>query len=457
SRELFVEWRRQHLAEQAAERGETQFQIGDELLKALEQRVDQAAVPPEDTLKAIEEFNRGAQHLLALKQLGNNPALDEATLRQQAFVHLDSARFFFEQAIRLNPFDRKARHWLARTYQQLAKNFLHKENWVKAAETLEKLIRMDRGQHGLYATLGQVYMALEDWDKALRNFRTAEQVLRETAVFRVPEDQPLNDSTIAAALDSSALFLYTYYQGENYIHLYQADSALAAFERAGKLARTENDRESVQASVEWINWDGGNIYASEFRDQLLELVDKGEYEKAADGFQLLLKRLRTERARREIRWRLALLEFTFLGREDQALERMREVVKFYQTDTTGTALADTLYREYYNTYGTMCHNLGLKALKQKKLRTALAYFMQAVEIPWKQQAKSYVEIAKLSINNPRRAAEAAEKALAHREQLAHEETIQALRIMIESLKRLGRFQEAAEYYRQYREQSALAN
>ncbi|RMH95494.1 MAG: hypothetical protein D6681_13050, partial [Calditrichaeota bacterium] len=32
SRELFVEWRRQHLAEQAAERGETQFQIGDELL-----------------------------------------------------------------------------------------------------------------------------------------------------------------------------------------------------------------------------------------------------------------------------------------------------------------------------------------------------------------------------------------------------------------------------------------
>jgi tetratricopeptide (TPR) repeat protein len=189
----------------------------------------------------------------------------------------------------------------------------------------------------------------------------------------------------------------------------------------------------------------------------LHLIDEQQYEEAAQGLDQLMLSLNTDRAAREVEWRLALLEFTYLGQQDKAMERMERTTAFYMNDTSGTVLSDTLYKDYYNSYGTMCHNLGLASLKEKKLRDALIYFTQACVVPWDQRAKSYLEIAKLSINNPGRAAEAAGEALAARNQLSREEQIEALRIMIESLKRLGRFKEATEYYRQYRQLTTMLN
>lgn len=449
--QLFVEWEQQQRAIAAARQGEEQVQISEELWQALSGG-DSTAV--RDTVAAIRQFNRGAQQLLKMQQLPQQ-GLGAEELRVRSKAHLDSAAIYFETAIRFDPFDRNTRLWLAKVYQFQAERFLGQEQLSNAARVLEKLIRMDQGQHGLYGRLAQVYHSLDQWENALKNFREAETVLKESAVFNVPESQQLNDTTIAAARDSAALFLYVYYQAEDEIRLNQSEPALLDLYRALHLSRREEDRRTVQATIDWINWDDGNLSAVVFRDTVLSWIDQQKFEKAEQGFRALLQRVRTDRARREVQWRLALVEFTYTGKTEQALRRMQEVARFYRNDTTGQAAADTMVSEYYDAYGTMCHNVGLERLKLKKLRQALTYFQQSVEIPWKQRAKSYLEIARLSVNNPPKAVEAAEAAMADRQQLSSQEELAALKILISALKRQGRLREATEYFREYRQLASM--
>lgn len=457
SRTIFVNWERQQQARVKFDVGEQQFEESNQMWLALMSLGDISAIENKDSLEAIRQFNNGAQQLIALRELQQKGNLDENAFKKQSLVLMDSARSAFEQSVRLNPFDRNSRLWLSRVYQMEAERYLQNERLTDAAQTLEKLIQMDKSQHGLYGRLGQIYMSQKKWDHANQNFRSAEEVLRNTAVFQVPEGQEINDTTTATALDSSTLFLYVYYQGESNIRRYNSELGLNDLERALTLARSEEDRRTIAATIEWIRWDDGNIRSAEERDKLLRLIDKQQYEEAAKGFDRLILSLKSGRAARETEWRLALLEFTYLGQQDQAMERMKKITAFYMNDASGAALSDTLYKDYYNSYGAMCHNLGLATLKKKKLRDALIYFTQACAVPWDQRAKSYVEIAKLSINNPERAAEAAAEALANRNQLSREEQLEALRMMIESLKRLGKFKEATEYYREYRQLTTMLN
>lgn len=447
---LFVSWERQEAAEQQRQAGQQQQEISDGLWQALSGHADSSAAPA-DTAQAIGRFNQGARQLLALQQL-QNAGGDPAQQRARSQTHLDSARVYFEAAIRLNPFDANTRLWLARVYQLLAERFLADTRLPEAALMLRRLTRIDRGQHGLHGRLGEVYLRMNQWAPAKEQFARAEYVLRETAEFQVPEGVALNDSTVAAALDSAALFLYVYYQAESDIRLRRADSALVNLGRALPLARNDDDRATVSRTIDWINWDDGNILNAEYRDRLIELAGNGQHAEAAAGFARLKAGLNHLRAAREIDWRLALLEYSHLGREAQALERLAGVVRYYQNDSLRAAAADTMAATYFNSYGTMCHNQGLQALKEKQLRRALAYFTQSTEVPWPQQAKSYLEIARLSVNNPAKAVEAAGKALAAPAQLDGREQQDALRVMVGGLKRLGRFDEAKEYYRQYRRQ-----
>ncbi|MFQ5769481.1 MAG: hypothetical protein ACE5HX_03025, partial [bacterium] len=453
AKHLFVPWPQQQRAQQKADSAKAKVEQSNKLWEALMANEDSLALAAKDTVLAIQKYNEGARRLKEAISLQQESNSDQEQIKQQVLAHLEGARGGFEEAIMLNPFDSSTRLWLARVYQMLAKRFLSVSDWQKAAEVLENLVRIERGQHGLYARLGQCYLSLKKWDNALRNFQKAESVLRNTAIFRVPDDQPIDDKTIAAALDSSALFIYVYNQAESNIRLYRADSALTHLEGAFNLARNENDRTTVKATIDWVEWDNGNILASEMRDSLLTLVDEKQYIAAANGFQNLLPNLRTDRTQREINWRLALLEFSFLRKEEQALNRMQKVVNFYAQDTTGVTVEDTLKNQYYMSYGTMCHNQGLKALREKKLLEALVYFEQSISVPWKQRAKSQLEIAKLSINNAKRAKEAATLALADREQLTTQEQLDALKLLIESLKRLGKPKEAEPYFYEYRKLS----
>lgn len=457
AKKLFVPWPEQQRARARADTARARVEQANALWQALLGQRDRSQITPEDTLMAVRKFNEGGRNLKEAGRLQKGANANSARVRQRVVALLESARKSFEEAIILNPFDRNTRLWLGNVYQLLAKHNLARSNLEKAAEIFENLVRLDRSKPFLYAKLAETYMSLKQWDRALANFRRAEQVLRVTAPFNVPDSQPLNPKTVASALDSANLFLYVYYQGDANIRMYRADSALFHLERALPLARKAEDREAVVRTIGWINWDDGNIRASELRDSLATLVDEKKYATAAQGYEYLTSILRTGRARREIQWRLALLEFSSLNKEEQALRRMKRVVDYYRNALNAHGdPADSLKNAFYKDYGTMCYNRGLYAAKQNKMRVAFAYFQQAAAVPWPQRAKSYLQIAKLSINSPKQAVAAAKAALEDRDQLTTEEVLATLEIMTESLKKVGLFDEAKKFYLEAREIKARA-
>jgi Tfp pilus assembly protein PilF len=90
-------------------------------------------------------------------------------------------------------------------------------------------------------------------------------------------------------------------------------------------------------------------------------------------------------------------------------------------------------------------------LAEKKFANSLAYFQQSATLPWNYRAKSYLELGKLSINDPPRAELLAKEALKLSYQLDPREELVALELATQALKRQGKFDEAREYFERYRE------
>ncbi|MGH7454392.1 MAG: tetratricopeptide repeat protein, partial [bacterium] len=435
ARQLFVEYPMQARAKRVADSAVVRFERSEDLWKILEGKLDSSAVV--DTVAAIEKFNEAGRSLLQARDFDKKAAaspMDGAILRQESLKALETARAAFEVSLRFNPFDNNTKLWLARTYQRLAERFLNEQNYIKAIGILEHLVRLERDQHALYARLGDCYLALKKYPTALQNFKKAEDVLTATTVFGVPPSRELNATNIAAATDSTSRFFYLYYQSESYIKLLEADSALTVLHRAKSFAPTPGDVAAVETNINWINWDDGNIPASEKRDTLLVWVDASKYGDAAKGFRKLLPDLRTLRARREIGWRLATLEFNYLQREEDALHTMQTVVRATGNDSL-TARQDSLYQKYIDSYGAMCFNQGQKMLAAKKFTTALTYFQQAAKLDWNYRAKSFLELSKLAVNDAPRAETLAKEALKFSQQLDPREELVATELVTQALKR----------------------
>ncbi|MDZ7344411.1 MAG: hypothetical protein ONA90_07835, partial [candidate division KSB1 bacterium] len=350
ARQLFVEYPRQVKAKQLADSAVAAYERSDRLWQALDGKADSLAGI--DSVAAIEKFNSAGRKLRQAIDLDKqaSAAPNDRLLREASLQALESARADFEKSLQLNPFDQNTKLWLAKTYQLLAKRFLREANYHKAVTVLKNLLRIEKDQHALYARLGDCHLALKQYGEALINFQKAEEVLAATTVFHVPADRELTPANVAAFTDSAAMFLYLYYQGEAHIKLLEAAPALAVLRRAMEFAPTPENYAAAKANIHWINWDGGNIAASEQRDSLALLVDNGQYAEAAKGFAALLPQLRTSRARWEIGWRLATIEFNYLQKEEQALRTMQTVVNAIGTDSLSVK-ADTLHQKYIDSYG----------------------------------------------------------------------------------------------------------
>jgi len=449
ARQLFVDYPMQVKARRVADSAVVRFERSERLWKILEGQPDSAGAI--DSVAAIQKFNEAGRNLKQALELDKQAAVSAAppALRQQALEALEKARTVFELSLQFNPFDSNTKLWLAKTYQLLAKRFMAEQNYLKAIGILEHLARLQRDQHVLYARLGDCYFALKKYPVALQKFQTAEATLKATAVFNVPSGRELNSTNVTAALDSGAMFLYLYYQGESYIKLLEADSAVIVLTRAKDFAQTPESHAAADNNIKWINWDNGNIPASERRDSLFARVEAGKYAEAAKGFRGLLPDLRTSRTRREIGWRLATLEFNYLQHEEEALRLMQTVVPARGADSLA-ARSDSLHQKYLDSYGAMCFNQGQKMIAAKKFTTALAYFQQSSILAWNYRAKSYLELGKLSVNDPPRAENFVKQALKLSRQLDHKDELAALELVTQSLKRQGKFDEARQYFERYR-------
>jgi len=442
--QLFVSYNREKQSGAYKARGKQKTIQSDTLWNYLSRQLDpNFSVSGNDSVKAIEAFNAGArnlQDLAALDQLNNQDALTKAKILRL----LQQAQKNFERAVVLNPFDLEARSWLARVYQSQAVRFMDEQNHKKSINVLENLTRLERGEHTLFARLAEAYYATENWQMANLKFKQAERVLRDAAGLDLSQPQDVGQE---ARIDTAALFYYVYYQGDTDIKMHNAVAGLENLNRALQYASSQQERDDIHSYIAWINWDDGNTRAVELRDKFIAYQDQEKYKEAARGFEKLIPMLKTRRAIDEIAWRLAVLEFQFLDRQDRGIDRLKSVVQRAAKTPEGTA-ADSTHQRYFDSYGIMCHNLGLKYYRKNR-KFAFTYFKQATAIGWQSRAKSYLEIAKLSRNSPKAVVESCEKALRDAKQLDQTELMQVYQLLVEAYKRTGRFDDARKYYAQW--------
>ena len=436
ARTIFIAPQAEEKAETVKQQARQAFVESDSLWRLLE---SPGPVSELDSLSGLQAYNEAAEMVTRFVDLKRKQGTVQTEKRMVAL--LDSAIARFRKALLYNPFDLEARGWLARMYRLRADRLKREGDYRQAAETLQKLLRLDKGNHLAYASLAETWFALQEWQQAYDVFRQAERVLQETAFTNV--DYVSEDGTEAAPahIDSTILFSYVFYQGVVQAKLHHADSALSILARALSLAATRQDTLNVHSYIDWINWDDGNIAGSERRDELLALQAEGKYDEAVKGLWQLAGTLKTARARDEIEWRASVLMYQKLDKKAEGVERMHVLVKRLQQGEDGS-IADSVRTRYLEDYAIMCHNLGLIYSREKKWQDAYAYFLQATQIDWPDRARSHLEIAKIVQNDPNQVIRHCNQAMAGQEALSIEEKKQMYRLLSRAYLRRGDFEKA---------------
>ena len=432
----FVDVDREVRALEWQERAQAMIDDSDSLFKLLEMAgrgIDTLAV--RDSTGSQDLLDSGGRSLIDLDGLLRDPNLKASDLSERSAALLDSAEAALEMAFQLNPLDPRSRLWLARVYELQARRLERIAAFGRAIEELEKLVRLVPDQHTAFAMLANNYYATERWDLAALNYGRAEKVYLDTY------DLALEGSV---KVDTVLLFSYTRAQGDIHILRRDATEAVAAFDRAKRLAPTEDDRRYVEREREWMSWDDMNLSSSFARDSLISMEQSGDLTKARAGYVALLPSLQKQRAKDEIEWRLAIVDYK-MGSSDQAVGRLRRLVERTVGSTTETD-ADSMHVRFINDYGTLCLNLGREYLHQRRdNRTALKYFEQATQLPWSGRATAFLESAALLQTNVDAAIERAKEALARVSDLTTEEKKNLYRLLMGLHRRAGDFEEARRY------------
>jgi tetratricopeptide (TPR) repeat protein len=379
----------------------------------------------------------------------------------QASYHLDQARKALEKSVQLDPFNKIAQNLLALVYQNIATRFPHEMNYEKALHIWGTLVRLEPGEYQYYYKFAETYFLKQIWTEALANFQKTEDILLASAeVSPVRVNDP--EKPVNAVIDSTTLFYSVWYQGQCASRLLDAEQALYHLNRAWKLTNAKANRAAIESTIAWINWDDGNILASVMLDTATAMVNRADrfaalgnaaeakkyYKEATEVQEKMLSIIKTTHARHETEWTLAYIEYTHLNRQSAAVNRLLAIVESMPKDEQGAPL-DSTYRNYFDTYGTMCHNLGVDKLESDR-RLAYTYFLQATTIHWQGRAKSFLSLAELSASNPKQMVEYGERALALSEQLAPDELIRLHRFLVDGYRRLREINRARIYFEKLR-------
>ena len=127
----------------------------------------------------------GAKYLERIKALDQKGLIEKEIQKVKVFCR--QAQLNLEEAIKINPFDKNARMLLAVVYYNQQHIFGLQNNCLKSIEILERLTRIEKGEHELFRLLGDNYLALKQNDKALINFQKAHTVMIKTSFKTAPD------------------------------------------------------------------------------------------------------------------------------------------------------------------------------------------------------------------------------------------------------------------------------
>jgi len=251
--------------------------------------------------------------------------------------------------------------------------------------------------------LGKNHFKLKNWEKAREYFSMAERIYVITSFFDNPEPDSSEKHKLAnipyhVKLDE--YYDYLVKKAEAEIKVYEADSALAALEKAIIIAPTKKDSIHINYLVkEWIEWDGGNIYTAEQKSIIEDSLIHGNYEWAKDAYIRLLPQLSTKKARDNITWKLARIEFSFLDQPEQAASRLYSMIMNADTSKQSSNIIkapdDSLSKVYFKDCGELLFGLGTKYRDEGIHEKARQYFRQDTTFEWVGRGKAFLPLAQL--------------------------------------------------------------
>lgn len=453
TQQLFVSRAQEAKAESLVVAAEEYRVQSDSLWRILEQAAERRApISTPDSIAALRATLEGYNKLQ--KGAADLQSQQEKT-RQQAVTLLRQAETALRRAVELNPYFPQTRKMLATVYKFLAQRnpAPGKASYDQAITTWETIVRLEPGEFANYFQLGMSYYAVQAWGQALTNFQQCEQRLLASAEV---QDRRIGDPSqpVAAVIDSTTLFLSVYYQVQCNVQRNdskQSDEtqAYASLQRAKEFATTPQYSFAVEDRKNWLDWDDGHILGVKMRDSTNVLSSRGEFAKAAKIYEDMIPKMRTDRARHEFGWKLALLEYSNLNQKANGVERMLRIVQSIATDSAGVprvlSRGDTLGQTYFDNFGTMCVNFGNEN-RETNRKLSYTYYMQSAAVNWSGRAKSYYAMATLADANPRQAVADAERAYASAQQLDPDELINLHRLLIRNYRRLGLFDKAKEHF-----------
>jgi pentatricopeptide repeat protein len=444
---LFVKMKDEREAQSLFDKGRQHYNVSDSLWLVLDNAKKSPAksVPSDDSLAAVKQTIPGALKLQeAAANLQDYDRTQEQRLIIQASYNLKEAQKYLERSVQLNPFNAPVQNYLALTYKLLAQRFPKDMGFDKALHIWGTLARLEPGEFLHYYNLGSTYFAEQHWAQALENFKKCEEVLLASAEINARRLQ--NPALpVEATIDTTYHFLSVYFQAQAAIKLLAAEPALQKLHHAKTLTRNPEYLAIIESNIRWINWDDGNIYGSVMKDSANALANRGEFEKAGRVYENLIHHtLKTKRAKDEMSWTYAAIEYKNLNRKASAVGRLYEVIQTIPKNAAGTPLnAD--YKEYFEAYGTMCYNIGIDTLRSDR-KLAYTYFAQAAEIDWSGRGKSYMFMADLSRANPQLLIANGEKAMALSVQLSPDELQNLYKLLVDGYRRAGQVDKARNYF-----------
>jgi tetratricopeptide (TPR) repeat protein len=443
--QLFVSLEEERQAHTLIAQAEQKRAYADSLLSVLDRAAaKQIQVSPADSAAAAEATREGYQKVQqGTPFVQKYVTTQDEQARQKAIAALQEAEAALTNALQLNPYSVQTRALLAAVYRVLGERLTDKTNHDRAIAIWETLVRLEPGEYNHYFRLGENYFAGQAWQPALDNFEKCEQRLLASA--EVKDSRIQNPAQpVAAAVDSSVLFLSVYYQGLSAIKLLNEEKAYTGFRRALTLTSAPENREAVQNNLKWLDWDDGHIMGAVLRDTAAARASRGQFVAASNVYKELLPNLRSASARFEVGRNIAILDFSQLNHKEEACERMLKIVESIPHDASGAPI-DKANQVYLDTYGTMCLNLGNEKIEVDR-KLAYTYFMQSAAIPWSGRGKSYFAMATLAESDPRQTVQDAAQAYQLVHQLAADEVVNLHKLLIRNYRRLGEFAKAKMHF-----------
>ncbi len=381
--------------------------------------------------KGVSLAREGFALLNELKQ-SEQDSLAVQKIKLKAILLFERARTYFETAFKYNPFDIRIQKYLIWIYQNLAELHDNCSNMTRSITMLEYLTYILHDDPKIYHKLAEKYFSIGDWKKALSNIATS-------------IDLTLNDNW--DRIDTRELFYCLYLRGNVQIQLNRVSDALLSFSYAQLIAPGAQEEDDVQKKIDWINWDSCNVDASRKWDMLNTKFNllNGDYSTIKQEYLDLLSQVKTCRARNDVNWRIAQLEFKFLNQREQAIQRMFEIVKQIPLDSSRKAQNHT-DQKYLNDYGSMCYILAMDHLRQQQQRQAIIYLFQSIEYWWNQIGKSYYQLARLSELDNKAIIRFSQHALLYENHLTSEERRNLYYLTYLAYKRMGMFDQAKIWY-----------